>query len=214
MTQRRYLNQKRGVSDSRNNIGGEAILPAGASYPTCQQCGQEQLLFLQFSVPAELGLPIAAESQLSIFMCPKHNEIPSFEFQSRLKDEYWSKGEGNWAAFLAPPDQVPVAGGPRLLEPVALALEALPQEPSYRIAVAGEPQWVQEPERFVCSCGTEMVFICQISDSYKFQRLPTAPEQPDSSYVDDYVLFLGNEVFVFACPKQCNTRAIWITVQN
>jgi len=96
----------------------------------------------------------------------------------------------------------------------SLAFEERPENPSYQIAVAGEPEWIQEPEQFVCSCGTEMAFVCQISEHYKFQKLPTAPEQPDSSYTDGYVLFLGNEVFVFACPKQCNTRAIWVTVQN
>ena len=186
------------------------MLPA----PTCRLCGQKQLLFLQFSVPAELEIPIAVGSQLAIFMCPEHNEIPSFESWSNLEDDYWNGGEGGWAAFLAPPGEVRTESGPKLLEPANLTFEEQPENPSYKITVGGEPEWVQEPEQFVCSCGTRMAFICQISASYKFQKLPTAPEQPDSSYGDGYVLFLGNEVFIFACPRQCHTRAIWVTVQN
>lgn len=167
---RLYLNPKSDTLDGRNSSGCDAILPNDSSYPTCRLCGQKQLMFLQFAVPVELGLPIAAESQLSIFMCPEHNEIPSFESKAHLEGDYWNGGEGNWAAFLALPGKVRTALGPRILEPVSFEFDEHPANPSYKIAVGGKPEWVQEPEQFVCSCGAKMAFVSQISDSYKFKN--------------------------------------------
>lgn len=59
-----------------------------------------------------------------------------------------------------------------------------------------------------------MRLLSQISENFPFPKLPSAPSQPDSFSRDDYCLFLGNEVYIFACVDQCNERAIWITVQN
>ena len=84
-----------------------------------------------------------------------------------------------------------------------------PDDEYYRIAVGGEPEWVQDEESFTCSCGSPMEFVCQVSDSFQFLKLPDAPEQPDGSSARGYVLFLGNEVYVFACARQCEDPARW-----
>lgn len=190
------------------------MLPIGTPLPTCKHCSRELLLFLQFALPTELGLPFVSGSRLSIFMCSEHNEIPSFDQLTQLVDDYWDNTEGNWFGLLVKPSDERIVSGPELLEHQALSLDVAPDDSNYFIAVSGQPKWVQDSEEFTCSCGAPMQFVCQISDSYKFQPLPNAPEQPDSCYSEGYVLFLGNETYVFACPRQCNPRAVWITVQN
>jgi hypothetical protein len=213
--QRRYLNPDLSIDDARVNIGGAALLPFDTAYPKCRLCARPLLLFLQFDLPGELGLPFEAGSHITVFMCPEHNEIPSFDRTSTLIGNYWESAEGHWFAMLAKPKgQERSVRGPELLMQRALRMDDVAEDEMYRIGVSGTPEWVQQPEHFICSCGSPMHFVCQISDSYKFTRQANAPEQPDSCYSDGYVLFLGNETYVFACPQQCNPRAVWITVQN
>lgn len=148
-------------------------------------------------------------------MCPQHNEIPSFESYTKLPLHYWEAGDGHWQAFMTLPgsEQV-VTPTKQYLKPAELKLSEQPQKSDWVFAVGGEPEWLQDEESFVCSCGAPMHFICQLSDGHEFPKLDEAPEQPDSSSYDDYVLFLGNEVYIFACESQCDPRAVWATVQN
>ena len=82
------------------------------------------------------------------------------------------------------------------------------------LKVGGTPSWAQEREPHRCSCGAEMSFIAQVPANFGFRRRPAAPEQPDSFSADDYCLFLGNEVYLFGCTRQCHPRAVWPVVQN
>jgi len=59
-----------------------------------------------------------------------------------------------------------------------------------------------------------MRFVCQAPENWRFAKKPEAPEQPDSVSANDYILFLGNEVYVFACEAQCDPRAVHVVVQN
>jgi hypothetical protein len=172
------------------------------------------LLFFQFDLPDQAQMPFETGSHLCVFMCPQHNEIPCFEQYSQLPPEYWNKTEGNAYAILSKPTAESTLVSPGLLEQQSLAISGAPSDRNGVIAIGGEPQWAQDPEHFVCSCGADMRFVCQISENYKFQQRPGAPEQPDTCYDDGYLLFLGNEIYVFACPRQCDPNAVWITVQN
>ncbi len=209
-----YLNRVPGAIDPGNHLDGNPLLPVGTGLPRCRKCGRELSLFFQFALPVELGLPFIPGSRLSVFMCQEPNEIPSFEQRAQLSEGYWDRAEGHWFCLLAVPGEERVVVGPDILEHQALVWSAVPQDANYCISVAGQPIWMQEPERFMCSCGSPMRFVCQVSDSYKFEPTATAPEQPDSSHRRGYILFLGNETYVFACLRQCNPRAVWITVQN
>lgn len=171
------------------------------------------LLFFQFDLPSDADAQLGA-SHLCVFMCPIHNEIPSFEQHERLPAEFWDKTEGHFHAVLGSTAAEQTIESPRLLLGQSLTFSETADESREYIATGGNPSWIQNPERFACSCGAEMHFVCQVSENYKFIRLAEAPEQPDTPYKDGYVLFLGNEIYVFACPARCDPRAVWITVQN
>ena len=172
------------------------------------------ILFFQFDLPVGLGFPFQAGSHLSMFMCPEHNEIPSFDQTTQLPAEYWLATEGHWYAALDKRGNEVRVESPPFLKPEKLELSDTPRERGWQLSVGGDPDWMQDSEQFTCNCGAKMHFICQLSDGHEFPKLPNAPEQPDSSSANDYVLFLGNEVYVFACSIQCNPNAVWITVQN
>lgn len=212
---KKFFNLRFDGEPSDNAVGGAYIGPVGQSQPCCAQCEQPMIPFLQFEVPAAAELPFTPGSRLSVLVCPEHNEIPSFESFEALPPNYWSLGDGHWHAALHKPQPMQrTDAATQFLKPAELSLADAPANRNYRIAVGGTPEWVQDSEAFSCACGGQMAFVCQVSDGFGFPKLPEAPEQPDGPSAKDYVLFLGNEVYVFACAKQCNPRAVWITVQN
>jgi hypothetical protein len=164
------------------------------------------------------GLPFLTGSHLAIFMCPICNEVPCFEFfeDGQLPQEFWNATIGNSFAVLQKPSASRVAlPVPPYLQTFRLDfMETGASDSIAGLSIGGAPHWLQDPERFACSCGTEMAFLCELPDNYAFPKRPDAPEQPDSFSRSDYCLFLGNAVYVFACPEQCNERAVWITLQN
>lgn len=199
----------------RNSVGGDCILPAEVGMPCCRLCGKEMVLFFQFDLPDFMSAVFKQGSHLSVLMCPEHNEIPSFESYTELPADYWKLGDGHWQAFLALPGcERTVAPSTYYLKPAELVLSEKPDESYWQFTVGGHPDWIQGEEKFTCSCGAPMEYICQIGDGHELPKLEEAPEQPDSSSSDGYVLFLGNEVYIFACKDQCDPRAVWATVQN
>ena len=203
---------------SRSSIGGDAILPPDISVPVCRNCDLQLLLFLQFDVDAAWELPIEAGSHLAIFMCPNCNEIPCFSYHGggELPDRYWETTEGHFFAVLGKPTpESVVRTQPPLLMKRKVRFEPVENAAvTAEITAGGEPQWIQDPEEFVCCCGEKMAFIAQVAENFGFRKQPDAPSQPNSFSADEYCLFLGNEIYIFACPKQCHPRAVWITVQG
>ncbi len=205
-----------GTSTSKNSIGGAAWVPEGTQVPVCRCCGAVLQLFVQFDVQRQFALPFREGSHFVLSLCPKCNEIPMFDTYAgqQLPARYWEKNVGNHhAALYRPTDAWAPAPGVDLLRAFDLVFtEQAPASESFQIG--GEPCWVPEAEHFTCSCGAEMRLLLQIPENHPFPKLESAPEQPDSFSSDDYCAFLGNEVYVFACEKQCDERAVWITVQN
>lgn len=69
--------------------------------------------------------------------------------------------------------------------------------------VGGAPSWAQDPELYRCACGADLVYLCQVKENWEFAVYPGAPEQP-YSWGKTYNLFLGNEVYLLACPDHCD----------
>lgn len=203
----------------RCSVGGDGILPTELQVPACRNCGSQLLLFVQLDIDPNWSLPLAANSHLVIFMCPQCNEIPSFdEFPAgKLPQRFWETGEGHWFAALSRPDaaETVLRQEPRL---VVKQLAFSPTEEMGHlpdsIVVGGPAYWLQDAVSYQCSCGAEMSLVMQISENFGFEKQPAAPSQKDSFSDDEYCLFLGNEVYVFACPRQCDPRAVWIMVQG
>jgi hypothetical protein len=177
-------------------------------------------LFLQFDIEERFGTPFKAGSHFVLFMCPECNEIPSFEadLDSKLPNEYWLTTEKHFYAALFKPEELvaPSHAAKSLLQSFglsfSLAVDTHLAEQGLR--VGGEPDWIQDAENHVCCCGAEMRLICQIPENFGFPKTISAPEQPDSFSSEDYCLFLGNEIYAFGCSRQCDVRAVWITVQS
>ncbi|MBQ0999645.1 hypothetical protein [Streptomyces sp. RK62] len=80
--------------------------------------------------------------------------------------------------------------------------------------VGGAPSWAKRPEFYTCPCGADLVYVCQVPENMDFAVHPGRPEQPDSVRPDAYGLFLGNEVYLLACPDRCDPAAVWPVNQN
>ena len=205
---------------SRNSVGGSAILPKDCTVPACRRCNSKMFLFIQFDIQGAWQTAGKDRSHFVLFMCPKCNEIPSFDELSdgKLPEKFWEVStEGHFFTALFAPDQVEqVLAQDPILVAQKLRFEST-SESGYipdRICVGGKPVWLQSPEEFTCSCGSKLEFISQISENLGFEKQTDAPSQPDSFSANEYCLFLGNEVYIFACPRQCDPRSVWITVQG
>ncbi|MET8490060.1 hypothetical protein OIE90_21220 [Streptomyces cellulosae] len=51
-------------------------------------------------------------------------------------------------------------------------------------------------------------------ENWEFGAHPGAPVQPYSIRDDAYLLFLGTEVYLLACPKRCDPAAVFPVNQN
>lgn len=59
-----------------------------------------------------------------------------------------------------------------------------------------------------------MAFLCQVPEYQEFGVHPGAPVQPHSIRDDAYLLFLGNEVYLLACPARCDPAAVFPVNQH
>jgi len=208
------------LTEPRDSIDGGAWMPQGASTPTCRRCQSLMQLFFQFDIEQRFDLPFKAGGHFVLFMCPLCNEIPSFESfpGGALPEDYWNRTEGNHYAALYRSGSANALARSNNSLLRAFKLDFVDNGPELHsrpsIRIGGDPQWLQDAEDFTCSCGAKMKLLTQVSENFPFPKTPSAPSQPGSFSKDDYCLFLGNEVYVFACEKQCDERAIWITVQN
>lgn len=203
----------------RSSIGGSAFLSEGMDIPNCRNCGTGLFLFLQFDIGDEWDVAIEAGSHLVLFTCPRCNEIPSFNQYptGQLPQEFWNATKGHFFAALFPAGTATkqIAQQPLLItKELVFETDATQSDLTQYIRVGGEPYWLQDPEKFTCACGANMAFIGQIPEDLGFQKQDDAPEQPDSFSADEYCLFLGNEVYIFACSRECNPRSVWMTVQG
>ena len=208
----------------RSSIGGNAIIPEGKTIPLCQNCGRELILFLQFDVEERFSLPFISGSRFVLFACPHCNDIPSSDIYEKcgflLPDNFWETARGHFFTALYRPGQVETELKQLpYLQPFQLNFvsfgplngDTFLQD---TIRIGGGPDWFQNPEEYTCSCGTQMEFICQISQDFSFLKRPETPEQEMTYSNEEYNLFIGNEIYIFACPNQCHERAVWIVVQN
>jgi hypothetical protein len=205
----------------RNTVGGSPFMPPGSSVPRCRLCNARMVLFFQLDIRSEFGLPFRDGSHLLVFMCPTHNEpplLPSIYNDSPLPESYWDAETGHYSLLLFPPSDL-ISDG-HLDEHIAsysLSFEHAQEEihnfgefdiGSYEFKIGGVPGWMNYSIDKRCTCGGEMTFICQTPDGFGFKQTPAAPEQPDSFSSTEYCLFLGNQVYILACNRQCDPRAV------
>jgi hypothetical protein len=203
----------------RNSIGGQAWLRKGMKSPWCRACERPMQLFFQAAADSACDSPFQAGSHLVVFSCPQWNGIPWLgpKETDRLPRKFWEQScDHCFLALFRPGDLVASEEGVSLIE----AQELLPKPLERRalsfegITVGGEPRWIQRPRERRCCCGGSMALVAQVGENCAFRRKADAPMQPDSFSMEDYCLFLGNEVYLFACERQCDERAVWPVVQH
>lgn len=205
-----------GVS-TRDSIGSDAWLSESSSVPICLNCQSEMQLFLQFDINEEFKTKLKESSHFVLFMCPICNEIPSFDFftNRKLCSSFWEKNLHFYTVLFRPITKLKAIPSNSNLEEASLIfIKSQRSLTQPVISVGSTPVWIQDEESFQCCCGEEMSFFCQISENYPFKKTKLAAEQPDSFSADDYCLFLGNEIYIFACSNSCDERAVWISVQH
>lgn len=191
----------------RDSVGGRAIVRQGVAWPVCPLCAEPMVFYIQFDVPVELGLKPG--SHVTVFACLQHSD-PLLPHERDLPSE--QREYCQFAALLHH------AGEPEVsLEPEvrmlchALRAELSPDDETQGrqgLKLGGAPSWAQGAEQPTCSCGSAMVFLAQIPADFEWPKAPGAVAQ-ECTYGDtEYLLFLGNETYLFGCPVQCRGDAV------
>jgi hypothetical protein len=211
----------------RSSVGGRPLL--AGEWPKCRTHQVPMVLFFQIDA-ADGGAPLRGSEHLLVFQCPQWNDIPDFapvKPGEQLPARFWEKGEGHYAFFLNAS-----AGAPQGLEPnlvhSRIVFEDAPEQPQevavktgtpFTVGVrgfklGGIPSWAQGPQVYRCQCGAEMEPLVQVPLNFIFPKAPDAPQQPGTYSKKKYLIFLGNETYLFACTKRCDPQALFAVVQN
>ncbi|TVL88684.1 hypothetical protein CD790_30315 [Streptomyces sp. SAJ15] len=207
------------VRPARNSVGGWPFLDEAQDWPECF-CGERMALFFQFDIPWNVE-PFGGD-HLLVFHCRAHNDASDPQLaDGRLVPQYWDAPQPPYpapfwrvlmqsrAALPAPEAEPSVCALPLTLRPfVDTPVGVL------TFKVGGTPSWAHDPEYYTCACGADLVYVCQVTEGMDFAVHPGQPEQPYSVRADTYWLFLGNEVYLLACPARCDPAAVWPVNQH
>ncbi|MER6115018.1 hypothetical protein [Streptomyces sp. NPDC001743] len=207
----------------RDSVGGRPFLDDGQEWPVCF-CGERLALLFQLDVPEDLG-PFGGD-HLLVFHCRAHNDASEPEFAGgRLVPGYWDAPQPPypgpfWRILLQRQAALPAAEAEPDVCALPLTLRPFLDAPGSRgigaqtFKLGGTPSWAQEPEYYTCACGADLRFLCQVPEGMEFAVRPGLPEQPYSVGAGMYGMFLGNEVYLMACPAHCDPAAVWPVNQN
>ena len=216
------------IVDPVASFGGSVLVPAGSAWPACKLCGEPLVLFLQSRLP-DSGGKFTKESLLQIFACRQHADIAGTIYSeyddfsklgavSQLPPQYWDISDGHYLLRLLRPDAITRAAGveghllnqPLRMEP----LEESESRPVRALKLFGTPSWIQNREIHQCACGAPMELLLEVPEHMEFPIAPGAATQPNSYSKTHYKLFLGNELYLCGCVRQCNPLALWPVLQN
>ncbi|MFG2387224.1 hypothetical protein [Streptomyces avermitilis] len=177
-------------------------------------------LFFQFDIPWDLES--FGGDHLLVFHCRAHNDASDPQLaDGRLVPKYWDAPQPPypapfWRVMIQSPTALPAPEAEPSLCALPLALRPFVDTPvgAQTFKVGGTPSWAQDPEYYRCACGADLVYVCQVPEGRDFAVHPGQPEQPYSVRADTYWLFLGNEVYLLACPACCDPAAIWPVNQH
>ncbi|KUJ67827.1 hypothetical protein ACZ90_25040 [Streptomyces albus subsp. albus] len=208
---------------TRNSVGGWPFLDEGQEWPECF-CGERMALFFQLDIPAELEH--FGGDHLLVFHCRAHNDASDPQLaDGRLVPRYWDAPQPPypgpfWRMLLQRHATRPTAEPEPSVRALPLTLRSFVDDPHGRgcgaqiAKVGGTPSWAQYPELYRCACGADLVYLCQVPEGLEFDVHPGQPEQPYTVHPDTYWLFLGNEVYLLACPSHCDPAAAWPVNQH
>ncbi|GGK21503.1 hypothetical protein GCM10011583_61870 [Streptomyces camponoticapitis] len=195
---------------ARNSVGGWPFLDEAQEWPLCF-CGERMALFFQLDIP--LDVEHFGGDHLLVFHCRTHNDASDPKTaDGRLVPRFWDAPQPPyprpfWRVLLQRHAALPAAESEPSLSGLPLTLRSFVDTPGpYGIGaqtfkVGGTPSWAQEPEHYTCACGADLVYVCQVPEGMEFD------DESDG-------LFLGNEIYLLACPSHCDPAAVWPVNQN
>jgi hypothetical protein len=206
----------------RNSVGGWPFLDDGQQWPECF-CGERMALFFQLDIP--LDVESFGGDHLLVFHCRAHNDASDAQLaDGRLVPRYWDAPQPPfprpfWRVLLQRHAELPTAEPEPSVRALPLTLRPFAETPgegrgAQVFKVGGEPSWAQYAEYYRCACGADLVYVCQVPEGMEFAVHPGQPEQSYSVRADTYNLFLGNEVYLLACPAHCDPAAVWPVNQH
>ncbi|MFF3893904.1 hypothetical protein ACFYY3_12070 [Streptomyces sp. NPDC001812] len=206
---------------ARNSVGGWPYFDDGQEWPRCF-CGARMALFFQLDLPDDIEF--FGGEHLSVFHCAHHHDASDpVTADDRLVPRFWEAPQppfpgSFWRVLLQRDPGVPEAEPEPAVRALPLSLRPFVDTPEgpfgAHFKVGGTASWAQYPEYYRCACGMEMAFVCQIPEGWEFGVRPGAPVQPYSIRDDAYLLFLGNEVYLLACPARCDPAAVFPVNQH
>jgi hypothetical protein len=168
------------------------------------------VFFFQVDIPD--GVRNFGGDHLLVFQCPTHDDVAVGP--SQLPERFWDE-DPFWRILIRrsgtpAPDADPYVEGHRLvLRPDTEVVDEYGRgSPGFKLG--GFPSWAQNPEHYRCACGTDLAFVVQVPENFGFDMWPMKAPQSD----DQVQLFLGNEVYILACPAHCHPGAAWPVLQN
>ncbi|MFF1449828.1 hypothetical protein ACFVYF_17065 [Streptomyces sp. NPDC058274] len=208
---------------ARNSMGGWPFLDDSQKWPECF-CGSRMALFFQLDIPGDVEF--FGGDHLLVFHCRTHNDATSPELaDGRLVPRYWDAPQPHypspfWRVLLLPDATRPAVEAEPSLRALPLTLRPFVDAPdelglgAATFKVGGAPSWAQEAEYYTCSCGTDLVYVCQVPEGMEVAVRSNRPGQPDNFGRESDGLFLGNENYLLACPSHCDPAAVWPVNQN
>lgn len=200
----------------RNTIGGHPYLDPGRPWPVCD-CGKRMALFFQLQIPYQI--PEFGGGQLLVFQCPEHTDAPCAP-NTQLPERFWEQPPADfqrqcWRILVlrdfARSEESDPNFTPARLWWTERADQDDDDQPYYGYKIGGTPYWVQDPENYRCTCGADLAFLCQVPEDYQFRDYAIRGKHFHS--VEDG-LFVGNQVYILACPARCDPAAAWPVCQN
>ncbi|MBW3596765.1 MAG: hypothetical protein KY475_05755 [Planctomycetes bacterium] len=207
-------------------IGGRPELPAGSDWPRCRMCDAEMVAFIDLVLPERESSPFPSGSRLQVFQCREHSDIAgtiysdyaAFDAASlvdALPAEYWNVTDGHYLLRLLPPgEKTSAVRVESSLAAQFILASPIENDAADGFKLFGEPYWLQDAESHTCSCGAAMKLLLQVPENLGFPMAAGAPEQQESFSKTEYCLFLGNQLYLLACTRQCHPLALWPVLQN
>ncbi|MFJ2948255.1 hypothetical protein ACIO8H_11540 [Streptomyces sp. NPDC087226] len=199
---------------ARNSVGGRPYFDDDQEWPHCF-CGEQMTLFFQLDLPEDVRY--FGGEHLSVFHCARHSATSEpVTADGRLVPRFWEAAQpplmgSFWRVLLQRDPGIPEPDPEPAVRALPLSLRPFvdghgPYEVHFK--VGGTAAWAHEAAYYRCACGTDLAFVCQVPQDHDFEVHPGSPVQPDVFRDDTYRLFLGNEVYLLACPKRCDPAAV------
>ncbi|MED2970982.1 hypothetical protein P4361_01665 [Fictibacillus sp. B-59209] len=207
-------------------LGGKPRVPKSIDIPKCELCGEEQSFFFQIAFPENHKWN---EFSMAVFACTScahegyfipemlEDELSGINIPSDFLREY--QKNFRIEVFKTTDGAIQTNYKEKVKFKRITLIEEIDKE-IFNNKIGGSPNWVADDETPGSYNKTEpMVFLMQLLEDFKFEKLPDAPSQVKLSFTkkqepsnrDYYELFLGNNIYFFGTASLENPLVYVLT---